>query len=191
MEASQESPKMTHPGWRFFHSIKGILAFIWEWCRMISFSILYRAPQRVFRNRNLEVYHLKKFYQYAQLFIISILGIPWMTILIWYLIVHLGCGSLSTRPYLDSMCLRPYVDPNRELPWWVDYWDTSADSDDTPDTLSPSNEALMIGYLDIHDAVAALRLQASELEDLHCTNCDRLLSILRKLLPLVACLISS
>lgn len=40
----------------------------------------------------------------------------------------------------------------------------------------------MIGYLYIHDAVAVWRLQASELENLPCTNCDRLLSFLRKLL---------
>ena len=40
----------------------------------------------------------------------------------------------------------------------------------------------MIGYLDIHEPVAVLRLQASELEDLPCTNCSRLLSFLRKLL---------
>ncbi len=40
------------------------------------------------------------------------------------------------------------------------------ESDDIPGTLSLSNEALMIGYLDIHDVVADWRLQASELEDL-------------------------
>ena len=49
----------------------------------------------------------------------------------------------------------------------------------------------MSGYLDILDAVAVLRLQASELEDLPCINCGRLLIILRKLLALVVCFISS
>ena len=55
--------------------------------------------------------------------------------------VRPGCGFSITRPHLDSICLRPYVDPNRELPWWLNYWDTSADSDDTPDTLSVSTAA--------------------------------------------------
>ena len=132
-----------------------------------------------------------KSYLYTWSIVKSLYLIPWVALSIWYLTVSLGCGSSITRPHLDGICLRPYVNPNRELPWWLDYWDTAADSDDTPDTLSPSNEAFMLGYLGIHDAVAVLRLQASELENLPCTNCNRLLSNLGKLLALVACLRSS
>ena len=112
-------------------------------------------------------------------------------IFIWYLFVRLGCGSSITRPHLDSICLRPYVDPEGGSPWWFDYWDASADGDDTPVPLSPSNEALIFGYLDMHDAVAILRRQASELENSPCTNCTVLLRNLRRLLAHAACLISS
>ena len=116
---------------------------------------------------------------------------PWVILLIWYLTVRLGCTNSTTRPHLRGICLRPYIDPNAGLPWWLDYWNTSAESDDFPDTLSLSNEALMIGYMDIHDAVAVLRVRVSELDNLRCTGCAVLLKYLRKLLALIACLIIS
>ena len=214
MEASsQGSHQITPSRWRIISSIgyilgfiwkwlayilafiskwlRSISTFIWEWQMKISFFILYRAPQKVFRSRGLQIYHLQKFYLYAKFIGISFFLIPWVILSIWYLTVHWGCGSSITRPYLNGICLRPYVNPNSGLPWLLEYWDTSADSDDTPDVLSPSMEALMIGYLDMHDAVAVLRRQASELDNLPCIHCNRLLSNLRKLLALVACLISS
>lgn len=189
--ASEDSQQIAPPRWRIVSIISYILAFIWECQKWITYQIFYRAPLRVLKTRDVEIYHLAKTYLYAKFVCKSLFVNCWAFLLIWYMTVRLGCGLSMTRPYLDGICLRPWVDPNRDLPWWLDYWNTSADGDDTPHTLSLSNEAFMTGYLDIHDAVASLRLQASELEALPCINCKRLSSILRKLLALIACLMCS
>ena len=102
--------------------------------------------QKVHKTRVLEIHHLIKFFGK------SFYAIPWAVLLVLYLTVDLGCRSPTTRSHLDGMCLRPYVDPNRELPWWLAYKDASADDDDTSDTLSLYSEAFMTGYLDIHNA---------------------------------------
>lgn len=142
-------------------------------------------------NRNLEVYQLEKLQRYLNFILYSLYLSPWAMMFVWHLFVRLGCGSLMTRPHLDSIYLRPYVDHEGGSPWWFDSWDASTDGDGTPDPLSPSNKTLMIGYLDMHDAVVVLRRQVSELEDLPCTNCTVLLRNLLKLLAFFACLTSS
>ena len=199
MEASsQDFQPITPPRSRIVSGIGWILAFIWNilafiytWYNKIIVLIFYRAPLRLLRSRGVEIWHLHKIYLYAKLIGKSFYLLPWATLTIWYLTVCVACGWPKTRPHMDSICLRPYTDPSREQFRWFDYWDTAADNDDTPDTLSESDEVLMIGYLDILDAAAVLRRRALELEDLACTNCSRLLTLLCKLLALVACLISS
>ena len=134
------------------NQLKGFAVFIfhqvWEWLPWILRWVFYHAPRKFARNRNLEVYQLEKLYLYLKFICYSLYVSPWAMIFIWYLFVRLGCGSSITRPHLDSICLRPYVDPEGGSPWWFDYWDASADGDDTPVPLSPSNEALIFGYLD-------------------------------------------
>ncbi len=172
---------------RILLTIGSIWAFIWVWARRINRRIWFEWPKKLPRTKELKDHHLEEFYVYVRILFKGSYLLSWVILFLWYCTVRLGCTSQMFRPHLNSICLRPYVDPNAGLPWYLDYWDTSAESDDFPDTLSLSNEALMIGYLDIHDIVADWRLQASELKRLPSGLYDNL----RKLLVPVACLISS
>lgn len=156
-------------------------AAIQGWLRQLLFWIFYRTPMELLRSRGLHHHHLEAFYVYTSLVRTLFYVFPWIFLLIWYLTVYFGCGSSKARPYLDSLCMRPYLGPHSVLPWYLDYWDTSSKDIDTLDTLSPSNEALMIGYLDIHDAIVALRLQVSDLVETSDTKSHELLGVLSKL----------
>ena len=165
--------------------------WIWGWAERIKHNILYEQVKKLPTTHRLQNHQIEKFYVYMRFFLRHFYLTPWVILLIWYLTVCLGCTNSITRPHLRGICLRPYIDPNAGLPWWLDFWNTSAENDNFPDKLSLSNEALMIGYMDIHDAVAVLRVQVSEFDNLRCTECAVLLKYLRKLLALIACLIIS
>lgn len=133
--------------------------------RGIFRTIFYLAPLSMFKTRGLEHQHLETAYLYIHLFFGSLIFIPWICLAIWGFMTSVGCQSNIMRPYIENICIRPYLGPYMEKPIYMAFWEAyHADDGSLSKSIPHADKTFMLGSLVMDDAVSLLRHEVLELD---------------------------
>lgn len=153
---------MTVSNWTRF---RNVLLNIWKWLCNICYWIFYKKPLLLGRKKGLQYHHLTKFYWYTRIVATICWVIPWIFLLLWYIIIVQGCTSNTARGFLEDICIGPYLSPKNEVPWYLDLWNPQGLPFNHSKTQSPLYiESIMTGHMKIRDTSRALSHQVSKTE---------------------------
>ena len=137
---------------------------IQEALREFLLIFFYQKPVEVFQLRGLQVQHLTTLHHSLYL-ILQLLLYQYICLAIWGLVYDVGCPSDSIRPYIENICIRPYLGTYTEKPVYTAFWeDYRADSENSLKFIPYADKTFILGRLVMDDVVTLSRFKTSGLE---------------------------
>ena len=131
---------------------------IWEQVKKLCYWIFYQKPLAINRRNGLKYDHLNMLYRYFYIFILTGWVIPWIATFTWYATIVKSRTSNHTRHLLGDVCIKPYLSPENDTPWYPGLWDKQgALSNHTDVRPPPCIENIMISHVKFSAIEEALR----------------------------------